>query len=442
MMPVMKNNYDIYKDGRSRKTSESSASAQSNNASNNMATAMGIAQSRGRQRMKSESFASSPNHSYRMQMQRCQSQKTFPRNASRTSQYSATSGPLSPTRSFCQPSSSPPKAGSSSNNQTGSQNDISKFHLRLVDKLRKSFRKDSAKRSWKSTGASESKAENICSLPPQTVDRREADSNCSEEPLSSTAAEATTTSTQLSCSSSSNTIKTEIQQQKVQCCDNDNNTSNKVQFLQKHTNKEEAGLLLGPSLQATTTNSCNVTTFSTTTTSISQLELNDLDNPSSPAPPPPPPAPPTQHISLAKQLGRHFQAPLIKANIKRCHRKLANLQLHYYHHHHHHAQQQRSQQLSVVRENSKHKKPLNSSSSTLDLFKQSVEDNSFHYEALGSGERKSLVKNMQTASEVYVDKMKKSPEKCNTSGGGGGLRQARRRKRLHFMRRSTKSAPG
>ena len=150
-MPVMKNNYDIYKDSRSRKTSESSATGNSGNASNNMATAMGIAQSRGRQRMKSESFASSPSHSYRMQMQRCQSQKTFPRNASRTSQYSATSGPLSPTRSFCQPSSSPPKnstvSGNSATNQTGSQNDISKFHLRLVDKLRKSFRKDSVKRS-------------------------------------------------------------------------------------------------------------------------------------------------------------------------------------------------------------------------------------------------------------------------------------------------------
>lgn len=150
MMPVMKNNYDIYKDGRSRKTSESSNGGGNNVSANpSVASAMAINSTRGRQRIKSESFASSPNHTYRMQMQRCQSQKTFPRNSSRTSQYSATSGAMSPTRSFCQTTSSPPKNTNSSSNQqqTGSQNDISKFHLRLVEKLRKSFRKDSAKRS-------------------------------------------------------------------------------------------------------------------------------------------------------------------------------------------------------------------------------------------------------------------------------------------------------
>lgn len=145
MMPVMKNNYDIYKDGRSRKTSETSNGAGNNASAAPVASAMGINSSRGRQRMKSESFASTPNHTQRMQMQRCQSQKNFPRNASRTSQCS-TSGAMSPTRSFCQ--NSPPKNSTSSNNQqTGSQNDISKFHLRLVEKLRKSFRKDSSKRS-------------------------------------------------------------------------------------------------------------------------------------------------------------------------------------------------------------------------------------------------------------------------------------------------------
>ncbi|KAM7350686.1 uncharacterized protein ACRADG_009197 [Cochliomyia hominivorax] len=149
MMPVMKNNYDIYKDSRSRKTSESSNGNSATPAVTSVGSAMGInTSSRGRQRMKSESFASSPSHTYRMQMQRCQSQKTFPRNASRTSQHSSMSGALSPTRSFCQPSSSPPKNDNSSQpQQSGSQNDISKFHLRLVDKLRKSFRKDNAKRS-------------------------------------------------------------------------------------------------------------------------------------------------------------------------------------------------------------------------------------------------------------------------------------------------------
>lgn len=271
------------------------------------------------------------------------------------------------------------------------------------------------------------------------MDRREAgETNCtttfgssttSDEPSSST-----TTTLQLLCSSSSNTIKTEIQkQQEVQRCNDDDNSTNSGQF---HYTKQEAGLLY-PATTTSTTNSCNVSYNTTTTTTTTGLEANDLDVP---APAPPPPPPPTQTTSLAKQLSRHLHAPLIKANIKRCHRKLANLQLHHYHHHHQQQQQQRSQQLTL-RDNSKHKKLL-SSSSTVDLFKQSDLDNACLYEgaSAGSGERKSLVKNMQTTSEVYVDKSKKSPEKCNSNGGG--LRQARRRKRLNFMRRSTKSAPG
>ncbi|XP_013115828.1 uncharacterized protein LOC106093327 [Stomoxys calcitrans] len=146
MMPVMKNNYDIYKD-RSRKTSEcsnSSTSASGPAGTPSVASAMGVQNVR-RQRLKSESFASSPSHTQRMQMQRCQSQKTFPRNASRASQCS-TSGALSPTRSFCQASNSPPK-NASHDSADNAQPDMTKFHLRLVEKLRKSFRKDSAKRS-------------------------------------------------------------------------------------------------------------------------------------------------------------------------------------------------------------------------------------------------------------------------------------------------------
>ena len=273
------------------------------------------------------------------------------------------------------------------------------------------------------------------------MDRREAgetnytttfgSSTSSNEPSSST-----TTTLQLLCSSSSNAIKTEIQkQQEVPRCDDDNST-NSGQFYRQ---EQETGLQY-PATTTATTNSCNLsysTKTTTTTTTTTGLEANDLDVPA------PPPPPPTQITSLAKQLSRHLHAPLIKANIKRCHRKLANLQLHHYHHHHQQQQQQqqqRSQQLTL-RDNSKHKKLL-SSSSTVDLFKQCDLDNACLYEGAGpgSGERKSLVKNMQTTSDFYVDKNKKSPEKCNTSGGG--LRQARRRKRLNFMRRSTKSAPG
>ncbi|XP_037935651.1 uncharacterized protein LOC119669719 [Teleopsis dalmanni] len=143
MMPVMKNNYDIYKDkSRSRKTSEGSNSTSGDRQA--ISAAMGIPNRASRSRKvsecKSESFSSSPSHAYRIQMQRCQSSRAFPRNASRTS-HSSASGALSPTRSFSQ-ASSPPKTAT-----TGSQNDLSKFHIRLVEKLRKSFRKDSAKRS-------------------------------------------------------------------------------------------------------------------------------------------------------------------------------------------------------------------------------------------------------------------------------------------------------
>ncbi|XP_032581463.1 uncharacterized protein LOC6612280 [Drosophila sechellia] len=177
MMPVMKNNYDIYKDTRSRKTSECSNA--SSNGTTALATALGTpAQGQQQQRRrkvsecKSESFATSPSHGQlgvssahqRMQMQRCHSSRAFPRNASRSS-HGSLQQMVSPTRS------SPPSrshtasalerqaaAQAAAINQKQQQsaaaaaavessNDYTKFHLRLVDKLRKSFRKDSGKRS-------------------------------------------------------------------------------------------------------------------------------------------------------------------------------------------------------------------------------------------------------------------------------------------------------
>ncbi|XP_002099894.3 uncharacterized protein LOC6524022 [Drosophila yakuba] len=182
MMPVMKNNYDIYKDTRSRKTSECSNA--SSNGTTALATALGTPaqgqqqQLQGNQRRrkvsecKSESFATSPSHGQlgvssahqRMQMQRCHSSRAFPRNASRSS-HGSLQQMVSPTRS------SPPTrshtasalerqaaAQAAAINQKQQQsvaaaaavessNDYTKFHLRLVDKLRKSFRKDSGKRS-------------------------------------------------------------------------------------------------------------------------------------------------------------------------------------------------------------------------------------------------------------------------------------------------------
>lgn len=173
MMPVMKNNFEIYKDTRSRKTSECS-NASSNGAGPSAASGAagaGMPPSKGRQR-KSESFATSPLHTQRMQMQRCQSQRTFPRNASKSSQGSV-SATISPTRSFCQSSNtSPQKTATTSTTNTSSQNDLTKFHWRLVDKLRRSFRKDSAKRSWKTAKHQQNEEEHEVKQPTAPAAKR------------------------------------------------------------------------------------------------------------------------------------------------------------------------------------------------------------------------------------------------------------------------------
>lgn len=120
MMPVMKNEFDIYKAGRGRNASECS----------NNSTAC---RSRKVSETRSEcpSFSASPSNTdcQRTAMNRSSySAKAFSRTSSRTSQASLTS----PTRNA---SCSPPKPSS------GSQGSLNKFHIRLVDKLRKSFGK-------------------------------------------------------------------------------------------------------------------------------------------------------------------------------------------------------------------------------------------------------------------------------------------------------------
>lgn len=127
---------------------------------------------------------------------------------------------------------------------------------------------------------------------------------------------------------------------------------------------------------------------------------------------------------LANQLGRRLTAPIIKANIKRCHKKLAALQLPHFCHQY----QQPPKNFLKYEENPLALKLLNSSSN-MEIYNQDFE-------------HKPLIKNLQTTtttpaeSSSHMDKCKKSPEK-----GANGLRQARRRKRLSFLRRSTKSAP-
>ncbi|KAL7745719.1 hypothetical protein ACLKA6_009924 [Drosophila palustris] len=191
MMPVMKNNYDIYKDtrSRSRKTSECS-NASSSNGTTTLASALGTpapatgSGSAGQQQQrrrkvsecKSESFATSPTHGqlgpHRMQMQRCHSSRGFTRNTSRSSHGSMMqmNQMMSPTRSSppsrtqtasalerqaaAQAAAQSAAAEASATTATiqqhraeQSNNDYTKFHTRLVEKLRKSFRKDNGKRS-------------------------------------------------------------------------------------------------------------------------------------------------------------------------------------------------------------------------------------------------------------------------------------------------------
>ena len=121
MMPVMKNEFDIYK-GRTRPLSECSN---------------GSCRSRKVSECRSEcpSFSTSPATDYpsprraqSVQINRTNS-RPFSRTSSRTSQSSLTS-PTKPA-SNC----SPPKPTG------GSQSSLNKFHTRLVDKLRKSLRK-------------------------------------------------------------------------------------------------------------------------------------------------------------------------------------------------------------------------------------------------------------------------------------------------------------
>lgn len=123
MMPVMKNEFDIYKGGRSRNTSE---------CSNNTCRSRKVSETRS----ECPSLSTSPSttdYSRSNYMNRNNS-RAFSRTSSRTSQSSLTS----PTKNC-----SPPKPSS------GSQGSLNKFHVRLVDKLRKSFGKSRTDdRSW------------------------------------------------------------------------------------------------------------------------------------------------------------------------------------------------------------------------------------------------------------------------------------------------------
>lgn len=139
-MPVMKNEFDIYKTGRSRRTSECSnaSTCRSRKISEcSRSECPSLSTSPG-----SEFMGASPAHrSQPLPMHRMHSasRPTFSRTSSRNSQSSLITSPTKST------GNSPPKVAQS-------ETSLSKFHTRLVDKLRKSLRRGKSSESDRSWG--------------------------------------------------------------------------------------------------------------------------------------------------------------------------------------------------------------------------------------------------------------------------------------------------
>lgn len=133
MMPVMKNDWDIYKSNRSRKTSECSNS--SGCRSRKVSECRSECQSSLSSSPSGADYIASPHrsHSYSHSSsyhppQTAMQQRQFSRNSSKSSLGQ------SPSKSM---SNSPPKNGTST-----SSGSLNKFHTRLVDKLKRSLKRD------------------------------------------------------------------------------------------------------------------------------------------------------------------------------------------------------------------------------------------------------------------------------------------------------------
>lgn len=145
MMPVMKNEFDIYK-SRSRKVSECS------NASSRK-----VSECRSECPSFSNDYVASPVHRNQSMPNNRVTSRPFSRTSSRTSESSLTS----PTKA------SPPKPTS------GSHSSLNKFHSRLVDKLRKSLRKGrSEDRSWDEKHSSTADATDTTTTPNHKTPRK------------------------------------------------------------------------------------------------------------------------------------------------------------------------------------------------------------------------------------------------------------------------------
>lgn len=129
-MPLMRNDYDIYKmnSAKSRSIPTKQATGRSHKASetHSLSTSPGT----------NDAFANSPSHRNLHHVSSAGSRYQFSRVNSRNSQSSLI---VSPTKNQYVNNTSPPKPA-----KVGSQNSLNKFHNRLVDKLRKAFKSSSS----------------------------------------------------------------------------------------------------------------------------------------------------------------------------------------------------------------------------------------------------------------------------------------------------------
>lgn len=140
-IPLMRNDYDIYKINNAR--SRSIPVKQNSGRSRKASESQSLSTSPGTH----DAFINSPSHRNLQHVSSAGSRYQFTRVNSRASQSSLI---VSPTRSQYVSNPSPPKPA-----KVGSQNSLNKFHNRLVDKLRKAFKSSNSSseentRSWKS----------------------------------------------------------------------------------------------------------------------------------------------------------------------------------------------------------------------------------------------------------------------------------------------------
>lgn len=148
MIPVMRNDYDIYKkNGGSRNRPIPSSNSQSNRSRKVSESSRQSSDGPSLSTSPNSEFLQSPSH---RNLVHVSSKNQFSRVASRTSQSSGSMLITSPTKQGSTSNGSPPKPA-----KVGSQNSLNKFHNRLVDRLRKAFKSSSSSssedsRSWKS----------------------------------------------------------------------------------------------------------------------------------------------------------------------------------------------------------------------------------------------------------------------------------------------------